>query len=147
MNAVKITWQILLIVNEINLVGAIWQRHVGQKALIVDSLRGNFKWWVYPALAVLAILVVKTCPNPVGTYVSYSAYYYVHTGDAYMYHQQFLDRVDALKGEEKVLVFEPYAYQPWLIYVGDGNQFPNQGVNYLLERWYGKESVSVATTE
>lgn len=72
--------------------------------------------------------------------MSYSAYYYVHTGDAYMYHQQFLNRLDALKGEEKVLVFEPYAYQPWLIYVGDGNQFPNQGNNYLLERWYGKEA-------
>ena len=147
LNAVKITWQVLLVVNEIYLVGAIWQRHAGQKVLAADSLRGNFKWWVYPVLAVLAILVVKTCPNPVGTYVSYSAYYYVHTGDAYMYHRQFLNRLDALKGEEKVLVFEPYAYQPWLIYVGDGNQFPNQGNNYLLERWYGKESVSVATTE
>ena len=147
LNAVKITWQVLLVVNEIYLVGAIWQQRAGQKVLAADSLRGNFKWWVYPVLAALAILVVKTCPNPVGTYVSYSAYYYVHTGDAYMYHQQFLNRLDALKGEEKVLVFEPYAYQPWLIYVGDGNQFPNQGNNYLLERWYGKESVSVATTE
>mgnify|MGYP004418880381 CR=1 FL=1 len=93
------------------------------------------------------VLAVKTCPNPVGTYVSYSAYYYVHTGDAYMYHNQFLERLEALKGEEDTLVFEPYAYQPWLIYVGDGNEFPNQGNNYLLERWYGKDSVSVLKTE
>ena len=127
--------------------GAIWQHMHKENRGKSNLWNGKFRWWVYPVMALFAVLAVKTCPNPVGTYVSYSAYYYVHTGDAYMYHNQFLERLEALKGEEDTLVFEPYAYQPWLIYVGDGNEFPNQGNNYLLERWYGKDSVSVLKTE
>lgn len=139
-NAVKLTYQILLVVNEIYLLG--WFRKtLEQKGRKVWS--GRCPWWFYLCVGAWMCGIFWQAPNQAGCYSSYGAYYYVHTGEAYNFYQEYQERLELLKSDEKNVVFTPYRYKPWILCMGDLYEDPEREENLLVETWYDKDSVIV----
>ena len=61
------------------------------------------------------IMIFQVSPNQAGHYSAYGAYYYVHTGEAYNFHQEYLERVEKLLGDEDDVQLQPYHYKPWFL--------------------------------
>lgn len=139
-NAVKLTYQILLVVNEIYLIG--WFRKTLEKKGR-KVWPGGEPWWFYPLVGAWMLGIFLQAPNQAGCYSSYGAYYYVHTGEAYNFYQEYLERLEILKSDEKDVVFTPYRYKPWILCMGDLYEDPEREENLLVETWYGKDSVIV----
>ena len=137
LNAVKLTWQLLLILNLVYWCGWI----VGHK----EQIQGRMcRWWVY-LLAGLAVMVVfYTEPNQAGSFSSFGAYYYIHTGEAYNFYQEYLARVELLKSDAEPVVLEPYKWRPWFLCMGDLSDNPADESNMALATWYDKEEVICA---
>lgn len=133
LNAAKLTWQMLLILNVVYWCGWICRKKgLGERMC---------RWWVYPLCAAAAFLVFWTEPNQAGSYSSYGAYYYIHTGEAYNFYQEYLARVELLKGEDKVVEFEPYHWRPWMICMGDLSDNYKDESNMAIATWYKKDRV------
>lgn len=47
----------------------------------------------------MCLMIFKASPNQAGHYSSYGAYYYVHTGEAYNFHQEYLERIEEIVGQ------------------------------------------------
>lgn len=143
LNAVKITWQILLVLNEVYFLGWLWGFLDKRKR----GFEGKCFWWFYPLVGAVMLLIFLQSPNQAGNYSSFGAYYYVHTGEAYNFYQEYLERVEILKSSEMNVVLEPYHYRPWLLCMGDLSDDPNNEANRSLANWYGKASVVAEYTE
>lgn len=140
LNAVKITYQILLILNEIYLIG--W--YVQKKREKGETLRkGTPVWCFYPMIVIAFLVIFGLEDNQAGNYSSYGAYYYVHTGEAYNFYQEYLQRLELLKSDEKNVIFEPYCFKPWFLRPSDLSDNPEEESNRALASWYDKESIVV----
>ena len=156
-NAVKLTFQILMILNEIYFVGWLKTKIFGkdtlngeageQRGTYVWNFLRNCPWFYYVGLGVLMLLTLKFAPNKAGVYSTYGAFYYVHTGEAYNFRQEYLARVEMLEGEDKNVVLEPYHFTPWLICMGDLSTDPDAEENVAVASWYDKDSVVVREIE
>lgn len=144
LNAVKITYQMLFLLNEIYLLGWLSQ---------YLEARGKIKWsgkvhFTYYVACIVAVLVVfATTFHPQGEFTTYGAYYFVHTGEAYNFYQEYLERVNVLKGKGRNIVVKPYQWNPWLIRVGELSEDPEKEENKFIAAWYGKESVTCKAEE
>lgn len=139
LNAVKITYQLLLIINEVYWMG--WLRGLlEQKKKSVPS--GRVCWWFYLIVVVLMLGVFCMDDDKTGTYSSWAAYYYVHTGEAYNYYAGYLDRVERIENGGRNVVVPPYGFRPWIISVGELSEDPQNEANRAMANWYGKESIS-----
>ena len=134
LNAVKLTWQLLLVLNLVYWCGWFAKRKREKKALMC-------RWWYYPIVGILALLVFHTEPNQAGSFSSYGAYYYIHTGEAYNFYQEYLGRVEVLKSDAKEIVFEPYHWRPWFLCAGDLSDNPDDEANSALASWYDKDTI------
>lgn len=145
LNAVKLTWQLLLILNFIYWCGWLCKRaHTAEG----KNPGRMWCWWFYPLIALAVLLVFWTEPNQAGSFSSYGAYYYIHTGEAYNFYQEYLGRVRALKGEEQQVILTPYQWRPWLLCMGDLSDDPGDESNRALAAWYDKDEViCVSPTE
>lgn len=140
LNAVKITYQILLVINEIYWIG--WfEKVLERRGKAIGCVRPG--WWFYGVTVTAMLLVFAIAPNQAGCYSCYGAYYYVNTGEAYNFYQEYMDRVEILESEKEHVVLDPYHYKPWLLCIGDLGTNPEKGVNVMVEKWYDKESVRV----
>lgn len=140
---IKFTLQILLFLNEIYWMGWIMNRKA-KKGNVAEL--PHYAWY-YALMACLAVGIFCTTQNQAGSYASYGAYYYVHTGEAYNFYHEYLERVEQLESDEQNLVFEPYHFRPWLLYRGDLSENPSAEQNIALANWYGKQSVAVKAME
>lgn len=170
LNAVKITYQLLLILNTVYWVGwvncrrrqrrtqipeAKGQSAAGQEKTaesggpqaVETSRTGPAPWWFYACMGAVMLVIFSFSKNQAGNYSSYGAYYYVHTGEAYNFHREYLQRVELLKSSEKHVVLEPYHFKPWLLCTQDLTDNPNEEPNRAIAAWYGKESVVAAPKE
>lgn len=140
LNAVRITFQILLVANEVYWIG--WLRSKlekkGGQARGVD-LGGP--WWFYFLVAYLMLNIVNACPNPIGGFTSWGAYYYIHTGEAYNFYSEYQERLKLLRSDEADVVFEPYRYKPWMLCLGEISPDSNAEENRAMAEWYGKHSI------
>ncbi len=139
LNAVKITYQLLLVINEIYLLGWLCQ-YLKKKGRAVPD--GKCRWWFYPIIGMVMLLVFWIEPKKEGSFSSYTAYRYVHTGEANNFYQEYLQRVELLNGDEKDVVLKPYVYRPWILCTGDLWEDPEFEANEAIASFYGKESVS-----
>ena len=80
-------------------------------------------------------------PDRIRSYSSWGAYYYVHTGDAVMYRQEHLRRVEELVNGGDTVVVEPHQYMPWMLCVGDLSENPANGANSAMARFYHKQAI------
>jgi hypothetical protein len=102
---------------------------------------GILPFYVFITAAMIVIFICS--PNQAGTYSSYAAYYYVHTGEAYNFHQEYEERIAELKSDEENVVLKEYVYTPWLLCMGDLGDNPDAEENVAVQAWYHKDSVIV----
>ena len=146
LNAVKITYFMLLFLNEIYWCG--WLRQVLKKrtektAQKLLARKGAAVWWFYGIIGVMCLMIFKASPNQAGHYSSYGAYYYVHTGEAYNFHQEYLERVAILSGPEKDVHLPAYQFRPWFLCMGEISEDADNEANRSLAMWYHKDSVTL----
>ncbi|MCD7836544.1 MAG: DUF423 domain-containing protein [Lachnospiraceae bacterium] len=135
LNAVKITFQLLLVLDEVYITG--WAvKHFEKK-----EFKCPFAYYIVVAAAML--LIFAAAPNQAGVYSSYGAYYYVHTGEAYNFYQEYLGRLEILKSDEENVVFKKLNYTPWLLCMGDLGSDSQAEENQAVASWYDKLSVVV----
>ena len=155
LNAVKITYLLLLFLNEIYWIG--WLRQLLEKKteqttgqLTIQKLtirNGAAAWWFYVLIGVACLVIFRASPNQAGHYSSYGAYYYVHTGEAYNFHQEYLERVKRLSGNAKNVHLQAYRFQPWFLCMGDISEDAGNEANRSLAMWYGKDSVTLISED
>jgi len=135
---IKITFQLMLLLNELYLLGWICRKCREKEKSLVS---GKPYWWFYPLVAAAMLLVFVNEPNQAGYYSAYGAYYYIHTGEAYNFYQEYQARLAILKSEEPNVVVEPYAWRPWFLCAGELSEDPYADRNRMVARWYNKQSV------
>ena len=140
LNAVKITFQLLLLFNEIYWLGYL-EKHLKRKGKRSDEQRRPCVWWFYPLVGAAMLLIFSLTSNQAGSYSAYGAYYYIHTGEAYNFYQEYLERVEALKGEGTDITVKPYVFKPWFLCAGELSDNPDAEPNRAIATWYGKNSV------
>lgn len=140
LNAVKITYDLLLLFNEVYWLGYLCRRLEKKGKNRFDGL---CVWWFYPIVGAAMLLIFATSSNQAGNYSAYGAYYYVHTGEAYNFYHEYLARVEKLKGQEPDVTVEPYGFKPWFLCMGDWAEDADNEVNRAVASWYGKDSVVV----
>ena len=155
LNAVKITYLLLLFLNEIYWIG--WLRQLlekraeqttGQLTIQKWAIRnGAAAWWFYVLIGVACLVIFRASPNQAGHYSSYGAYYYVHTGEAYNFHQEYLERVAILSGPEKDVQLPDYQFRPWFLCMGEISEDADNEANRSLAMWYGKDSVTLISED
>lgn len=150
LNAVKITYFMLLFLNEIYWCG--WLRQVLEKrtektAQKLLARKGVAVWWFYGIIGVMCLMIFRASPNQAGHYSSYGAYYYVHTGEAYNFHQEYLERVKRLSGNARNVHLPAYRFQPWFLCMGDISEDAGNEANRSLAMWYGKDSVTLISED
>lgn len=104
---------------------------------------GAAVWWYYVIIGVMCLMMFKVSPNQAGHYSSYRAYYYVHTGEAYNFHQEYLERVAILSGPEKEVQLPAYQFRPWFLCMGEISEDADNEANRSLAMWYHKDSVTL----
>ncbi|MCM1551593.1 MAG: hypothetical protein NC092_02755, partial [Butyrivibrio sp.] len=147
LNAVKLTWELLLILNVVYWCGWLCRRresaNEGRQGESTGEVR-LWRWWSYPLILGAALLVFVTEPNQAGSFSSYGAYYYIHTGEAYNFYQEYLERVELLKGEGDIVRLTPYHWRPWFLCMGDLSDDSGDESNRALAAWYDKDKVICA---
>lgn len=138
LNAVKITYQLLLLLNEVYLLGWLC-RFLEKKGKKVWD--GKCYWWFYGLVIAAMLIIFAADSNKEGSYSSYGAYKLVHSGVAYNFYQEYLDRIEVCKSDEANVVVKPYAWNPWMLRVGDLTDNPNSEQNVAMAKWYRKESI------
>lgn len=139
LNAVKITYQLLLIVNEVYWIGWICER---RRRAEKPTETGGAPFLFYPVMGLVMLGIFVAMPSKVGEYSSYVAYHYVHTGEAYNYYQEYLQRVSTIKNGGEQVVVEPYIYSPWILCVGNLTEDSYNQANRAMASWYDKEAIS-----
>lgn len=153
LNAVKITYQILVMVNFVYWIGwlyrkqretnrgswfaPLWKRVKG--AVGIGQEKSALRFYLLAGLLVLAAFALEK--NQAGNYSSYGAYYYIHTGEAYAFHQEYLDRVETIKNGGSSVAVNAYYFRPWFLRIGDLSDDPGREENQAMARWYNKEAV------
>ena len=140
LNAVKITYLMLLFLNEIYWCGWLRQRLQAKGLSVWD---GRAAWWFYGVAGVMFLLIFRVSPNQAGHYSAYGAYYYIHTGEAYNFHQEYLERVAILSGPEKDVQLPAYQFRPWFLCMGEISEDADNEANRSLAMWYHKDSVTL----
>lgn len=152
LNAVKITYQFLVMINFVYWIGwiyrkqqegrknrltALWERV--RRAAGIGQECSPLRFYLLAGALILAAFALEK--NQAGNYSSYGAYYYIHTGEANAFHQEYLDRVKAIKDGGDNVAVNAYYFRPWFLRVGDLSEDPGRGENQAMARWYNKEAV------
>ena len=143
LNVVRMSYQLLLIINEGYFIG--WLRRVlGEKG------RKDFTLHLSGFL-ILAILMwgsVHFHHNPLGTFTTFSAYYYIRVPQAAWYYNEYMERREILEtsaGQNVLLI--PYQNKPWLFFIEDITEDPDDWRNSGVSRYYSLSSVRLMTEE
>lgn len=154
LNVMKLTYQMLLLLNEGYWLGWLYGklRQAGEITLFgwqwekkkeISASGKNAPVIFYMTIVLLALSVGIVEPDKEGSYSSYCAYHYVHTGEAYNFHQEYLKRVEAIKNGGDVVVVEPYHFKPWIIFMGELSEDADSGPNSAIAHFYDKQAVMV----
>lgn len=136
--AVSFTFQILLFANEVYWLGYLTHSKAGERLGRVFG--AGVKHYVLYYLAVLVMLLAAFhfTADKIGAVSSFGAYYYVHTGEAYAFHQEFLERVRIIEASDHEIVEVPeYAYKPWFLINKDISEDPGEEENRIMAEYFG----------
>lgn len=136
--AVCFTFQILLFANEVYWIGYLVQSHLAEKVYALTKVR--FRHYVLYYAAALAMLLFSfhITQDKIGAISSFGAYYYIHTGEAYAFRQEFMERVDIIENSDGGDVVVPeYAYKPWFLINRDISEDPTQEENVMMSEYFG----------
>lgn len=153
LNAVKITYQLLVMINFVYWTGWICQKQLEsrrlrklavlwgrvQKAVGIGRENCALRFYLLTGALVLTAFMLEK--DQAGNYASYGAYYYIHTGEACAFHQEYLDRVETIKNGGSIVAVNAYYFRPWFLRVGDLSDDPQREENQAMARWYNKEAI------
>lgn len=153
LNAVKITYQLLLILNFVYWTGWACRKHrEARKSWGLESVWERFqsitgmgqenvplRFYVLIGALILAAFTLEK--NQAGHYSSYGAYYYIHTGEADAFHREYLARVEAIRNGGPAVEVDAYYFRPWFLRLGDLSEDPGREENQAMARWYHKDAV------
>lgn len=160
-NVIKITFQLLLVINMIYITGSVRRilerRKAADKASDADisditvswekerSSKSGIKIPIAALILWLALfaLCFAFCKDRVGKYSSYGAYHYLADGEAKLFHAQYEARLAKLKTPEMDIRFEPYSVRPWFLIWQDLSEDPGDDQNREMAYYYGKTSVAI----
>lgn len=142
-NVARITFQILLLVNLFYLMG--WLCRYLKKKEKIFSLKNTWSFYVLMIGIMVGIFALEK--NKIGEYSSYAAYYFVHSGEAYNYYNEYLERVEICESDEQNVVVRPFNYAPWLLCPGDLSENTDYEPNQFMALYFGKESISCVAQE
>lgn len=135
-NAIKITFQFLMVICEFYGIGFIYS-FSKKKNLKLSGYNGNIVWWIIPIWVLCGVYLFRICPNPIGTYSNFGSMYYVWlTDQAETFHNEYEERVELLESDAEVVELNPYSVRPWFLIWRDINE--DGGALQALEDWYGK---------
>lgn len=143
-NMAKFTFQLLLFLNVFYLLGFSC-RYLREKKSREIRCRNSLAFYVIVLLAMVGIFAAE--PNKGGIYSTYCAYYFVHTGEAYNYYQEYLQRVEICESEEADVVVRPYVFKPWVMCLGDLSSDPDYEPNRFMAEYFGKNSIICISEE
>ena len=138
-NMAKVTFQMLLFLNLVYFLGWLC-RYLKEKKTVTVNLKNS--WCFYLVMGMLMLGIFAAEPNKGGIYSSYCAYYFVHTGEAYNYYHEYLDRVAVCESRETDVIVRPYVFKPWLLCLGDLSEDPNYEPNKFMADFFGKNSIT-----
>ncbi|HKM35255.1 MAG TPA: DUF6056 family protein [Lachnospiraceae bacterium] len=134
---IKFTLQILIYLNEFYWLG--WLIKQKKKKNINNKLSHYFLFYFFTFMFV--ILIFYFIPNKAGTLSSYGAYYYVHTGEANNFREQYLERAESIKNSGDVVELKPLVWKPFFLCMGDVDTDPSFYGNRWMASWYGKQAI------
>lgn len=138
-NMAKLTFQLLLFLNEFYWIG--WGcRILREKKEKEVKCRNPLCFYAAMFLVMVGIFAAE--PNKGGIYSTYCAYYFVHTGEAYNYYNEYLERVRICESDEEDVIVKPYIFKPWLICLGDLSEDPEYEPNRFMADFFEKNSIT-----
>ncbi|MBP5282975.1 MAG: hypothetical protein J6Z22_10820 [Lachnospiraceae bacterium] len=137
LNVVKITYQVLLVFNEIYWLGWLKEKLAKKEKEPYQGAR----WWFYPLMGVLMLGAFFMEKRPFANYASYATYHFVHTGEAYNFYHEYLSRCEVIKNGPDDVVVTPYLYSPGVLMPYELSADPQDEANRAIASWYGKHSV------
>lgn len=137
LNAVKITYQLLLVLDFVYVTGWLSAKLSGARGRDVRA-----PWFFYPVIGGLVLLCFAAEPNQAGSFSSYGAYYYIHTGEAHNLHAAYEERIQEIKQGGAQVTVKPYHFRPWFLCPEDLSDDASAEQNRAIAEWYGKDAVS-----
>lgn len=132
---IKFTLQLLLFVNEIYWVGWLTKRKTLPQIKHYPAY--------YAVLGCAMLLIFAFSSNQAGSFSSYGAYYYVHSGEAFNFYSQYEERIETIKSSGPVVELEPYAWRPFFLCIGDLSTNPTASANQAIAQWYYKDAIYI----
>ena len=138
--AVCFTFQILLFANEVYWIGCIAhnEKIMGMLRRVYKGGAGHFVLY-YAVTAVFLLAAFHFTQDKIGAVSSFGAYYYVHTGEAYAFHEEYLERVRMIEESDHttVVTVPTYGYTPWFLINKDISDDPSVEENRIMAEYFG----------
>lgn len=141
LNAVKITWQLLVLLNEVYWLGWLQQKALQSGKAGNAEERKGVPVLYYLAVGALMFGIFMADPYQAAHYSTFSAYYYVHSGEAFEFYKEYLARIETIQNGGDVIEVTPYHFTPAPICVSDLSSDPNREENRSMASWYGKQAI------
>lgn len=136
---IKFTFQMLFFVNLLYWIGWLIKKRKRETSPIKHYVL------YYLTAGILAVIIFSFTGNQAGSYSSYGAYYYVHTGEANEFRRQYLQRVEKIQHGGEVVELEPLVWRPWFLYKGDLSEDSGKPENVSMAMWYEKFQIYIKT--
>ena len=134
-NVIKITWQILLLVNEAYIIGYI-RKKFGKRDMSIPFLA--------LVLCYALLLIPPATIKKLGTITSYTAFEFLIYGHAGAFWNENMERLAILENPEITEVeFRPHSVTPFYLYVSDITYDANNWENTGMAGYYGKTYVKL----
>ena len=140
LNAVKFTYQILLVINIVYWLGWLANRKKKGKLLEKDI---PAYWWFYLLAGIFMSAMVLVSPDIARGCLSYRAYHDVHSGEAYNYYQEYQNRIALIKAGGADVQVPPCYFRTELLSQGELSTDSNAEQNRFMANWYDKNSLSL----
>lgn len=148
-NVIKFDYHLVLVANEVYVIGFAYQL-IRKKSKNAEK-NILLKWksgvaWPLIILWVGAYFFFYTNEvDPIGSYSVFGAHYYLTTGQAEEFYEQYKERVEILNNDSITdVVFEPYTVRPWFLINMDISTDAGAEPNVALAQYYGKNSVRIS---
>ena len=140
-NNCKMLYQLLLMINEVYLVGWLRVRLRESKKEKIKRFSLTHRVLFYAIVSVALASIFLACDDKEAYYPSYASAKYMRQGFAMYYHMQYMERLNVMNGPGDVVYVKEIAPKLNVLYVDDVTTNPDDWRNEQYARWYGKEEV------
>ena len=143
--AVKITFLLLLFFDVFYLMAYLHTIRAGEGNEKTRHILAGRYVATYLAGALILVLSFAVAKDKAGSFMTYGAYYYIHTGEAYNYRTEQLARDAFIRESGSEVELKPLVWRPWfLCKANELDSNPDMEQNQAAARWYGKSKIWVS---